>query len=318
MKNNVWIGLLLLGLGVGQTMVFAEENPGVSANPPAENSAQVNATATPAIASTAPAEENFELLENIFLSKLPQVTIASDKAEDPDQAPADVFVITGEEMIQRGYRTLVELVEDLPGVNLNHNVSDMGQAVAIRGIQNNKMFRLMINGMPIDPVLAYGMLWSDRFTIDGIERVEFILGPYPALYGRNTYSGIMNVVTQTGEQVKGAEVKALYGSWDKAQGSIVAGGKTAGIDVFLSVFKNVSKLGRNLAQEYPELYGRQAREGQLNEAVDYPFAISFNDLDPEWTLPWDATDMYLRLEHDNGLFLDASWNRYFGAKAGNN
>jgi outer membrane receptor protein involved in Fe transport len=264
----------------------------------------------PAQQAAAPSAALPESLENMFLTELPKVTIASAKAEDPDQAPADVFVITGEEMVQRGYRSLVDLVQDLPGVTIDHNVSDQGGTIAVRGIQSNQMFRLMINGMPINPAAGNSIPWDDRFSIAEIERVEFILGPYPALYGRNTFSGIMNVVTKTGAQLKGGEVKALYGSWNKTQGTAVVGAKEYGFDVMVSLFKNVSASGWDMAKDYPEIYGAQARQEQ------YP-VLSFDNLDPSWTTPWDATDVFVRVMHDTGFFLDFSWNRFTCAKEGN-
>jgi iron complex outermembrane receptor protein len=299
------------------SFVRAENPPAMGSTLPQVSSPSSAASIPPGDSPATGQTDNLESLENMFLTQLPKVTIASAKAEDPDKAPADVFVITGEEMVQRGYRSLVDLIQDLPGVTIDQDVSDQGGSITVRGIQSNQMFRLMINGMPINPAAGNSIPWDERFSIAEIERVEFILGPYPALYGRNTFSGIMNVVTKTGEQLKGGEVKALYGSWNKTQGTAVFGDKAGGFDVLLSLFKNVSSSGRDLAQEYPEIYSRGAREGQANPVVDTPFALSFDNLSPDWTMPWDATDIYFRLLHDSGLFVDFSWNRFICAKMGN-
>jgi iron complex outermembrane receptor protein len=304
-------------LGAGVLSAWAEPAPAAPSNnniaAPVSQPVSPEPSA-PAVVQTAAVPES---LENMFLTELPKVTIASAKAEDPDEAPANVYVITGEEMVQRGYRSLVDLIQDLPGVTIDHNVSDQGGSITVRGIQNNQMFRFMINGMPINPGPGNSIPWDERFSIAEIERVEFILGPYPALYGRNTFSAVLNVVTKTGAQLKGGEVKALYGSWNKTQGTAVFGDKENGFDVLLSIFKNVSTSGRDLAQEYPEIYSRGAREGQTNSVVNNPFAISFDHLDPQWTMPWDATDFYFRLVHDSGFFLNVSWNHFLCAKMGN-
>lgn len=307
------VGLLLLAFlcGFGLATAWAEEPPaGAEMTAPTPEPAAVEAAPEPAPAAETAPTDGMESLESLFLTQLPKVTIASAKAEDPDQAPADVYVITREEMLRRGYRSLIDVVKDLPGVVVDHDVSDQGGTIAVRGITYNQRFRLVINGMQIDPAAGNAIPWDERFSIEEIERVEFILGPYPALYGRNTFSGIVNVVTRTGAQVNGGEVKALYGTWNKAQGTAVLGTKAYGFDVLLSVFKNVSKDGWDLAQEYPEIYGAEARVRQ------YP-VLSFDNLDSSWTLPWDANDVYLRALHDSGAFLEFSWNKFTCAKEGN-
>jgi len=295
-------GMLLVVLASMSALAAGAEV--ASGTPAGVTLSPLSESVVPASPTEVQASVGSESLENMFLAELPKVTIASAKAEDPDEAPANVYVITGEEMVQRGYRSLVDLIQDLPGVTIDHNVSDQGGNITVRGIQNNQMFRFMINGMPINPAPGNSIPWDERFSIAEIERVEFILGPYPALYGRNTFSAVLNVVTKTGAQLKGGEVKALYGSWNKTQGTAVFGDKEHGFDVLLSIFKNVSTSGRDLAQEYPDVYGRSARENN----PDSP--ISLDNLDSSWVMPWDATDIYFRLKHDSGVFFDLSWNHF--------
>jgi len=51
------------------------------------------------------AQQEFEQmsLEELLFMELPEVTIASAKSEKVEDAPANVYVITGEEMRNRGY-----------------------------------------------------------------------------------------------------------------------------------------------------------------------------------------------------------------------
>ncbi len=83
----------------------------------------------------------------LLFMPIPKTSIASGKDESILKAPANIFVITGEEMQQRGYLTVRDLVEDLPGVYLHHGIgySKDGYAI-IRGVAGTQRFKVMING----------------------------------------------------------------------------------------------------------------------------------------------------------------------------
>ncbi|MBN1127774.1 MAG: TonB-dependent receptor plug domain-containing protein [Chitinispirillaceae bacterium] len=271
-----------------------------------------------AIAAHAVSSDELSLQALFDLEQLP-VFIASAKEEGTLDAPAHIYVISGTELRERGYRSLYDLLEDLPGCTGNRvvNTADpydypkhMGVSANVRGTPGG--LKLMFNGMVFDAKDGTINLWEERFPIETIEKVEFILGPYASLYGRNTYTGVLNVVTKNGEQLgNGGEFTELFGKTRHMQRTIYLGSKPGGVDLFGSYFNTHSEKGLDMVREYPEIYGYDARQGKTFRTPWGSSEVDFTrtGAPAEWYTPWDNTDVYVRATHDLGLAWDFQYNR---------
>ncbi len=131
-----------------------------------------------------------------------QVVTPARKSQTISQAPANVIVITAEMIERRGYRTLEEILRDVPGFEfttsqpsgeypthfLFRGISDVGQTktlIMVDGIVQNDVSNGWARG------LGYDLILSD------VAAVEVISGPGSALYGANAYAGLINVITQS-------------------------------------------------------------------------------------------------------------------------
>ncbi|MBI4395803.1 MAG: TonB-dependent receptor [Elusimicrobia bacterium] len=254
--------------------------------------------------------------EETLFADVPAVTIASAKSENVEDAPANVYVITGEEMRRRGYRSVMDLFKDLPGVTWNNQVgNEKNGAPVIRGQSYQRRMQVLLNGMPLDERAGSGYGWDHRIPVEGVDRVEFINGPYASLYGRNSFSGVMNIVTKDGAAISGGSVDALYGEYARTQGTALYGRKQGPFDVYLSYFKNASRKGQNLVKDYPDTYGRAAREGKPDPITGNPITFS-GSVHDKWYMPWDASEIYYRMKHDSGLGLDVEYNQALWAMEG--
>ena len=263
--------------------------------------------------------------EEFMFMDIPEVTIASAKSESIKAAPANVYVITGAQMKARGYRTLGDLLKDLPGVYVGSKFAFGANVAIIRGFNtgldsNNKRLKLMIDGMVFDSKDGTSTPYSYRFPVDGIERVEFILGPYAALYGRNSFSGVLNVVTKAASDIDGGQVSVMYGNYDRNQESLVVGDRVEdlGLDVYLSVFRDELD-SLNLADESDEYslsarIAEQALNGGLGPAgwnvasEGLTWSLGQPGVPTEHYIFWKSTDLYLKTDHDSGLGFDLEFN----------
>lgn len=226
-----------------------------------------------------------------------QVITASSKQEKIANSPANIIVITKDEMRERGYLTLMDLMQDLPSVTWIGRYSAFNSQV-IRGAYNSKRLLVLKNGLQFNPRNGFGVAWADRFPVEGIERVEFILGPYASLYGRNTFSGVLNIITQEAEACEGAQLSVVYGADNQIQGSTVIGTQSKDMKLFVSYFQNYSRNGIDLASEYPEYYSKESRESEtlFGNPVVIPDSVSSDVI-----LPWNNREFYLKLNHTSGF-----------------
>ncbi|HTL36663.1 MAG TPA: TonB-dependent receptor [Kofleriaceae bacterium] len=128
------------------------------------------------------------------------------------EAPAIVTVVTSDEIKDRQFQDLGELVDTVPGWNqigLAHNTfivpTVRGQVQAVQFLHDGvSLFDAFVNIPTISRVQP----------METVKRVEMITGPGGVLWGSNSLLGIMNVITKDAEDVEGAEMGASLGHGD--------------------------------------------------------------------------------------------------------
>jgi outer membrane receptor for ferrienterochelin and colicin len=93
-------------------------------------------------------------LMNLLLNELMNVRIitASKNSEKIQEAPATAYVISKEEIRQRGYVYLKDTLRDLPGMETIENFfSEMGTLVPVRGVVGNNKIVVLLNGVRLNP-----------------------------------------------------------------------------------------------------------------------------------------------------------------------
>ena len=169
----------------------------------------------------ASAQDIDELLE-FSLAELMEmdVSLASGIEESIFDAPAAMVVITAQEIRQRGYTNLAEIVVDLPGFDtvLANGIPYL--YAYQRGYRHPSTQRtlLMIDGHVDNHLWTHQAVFSRRFPISSIERVEVLYGPASAIYGPNAFLGIVNIVTYDGDEVEEegyvSSIRVHGGSYD--------------------------------------------------------------------------------------------------------
>ncbi|MCQ2444809.1 MAG: TonB-dependent receptor, partial [Mailhella sp.] len=110
--------------------------------------------------------------------------------------PMSVTVMTSDEIRSKGSRTVGELLEDVPGVQVMDDGSQGLKRVAIRG---EDAFRtlVLIDGQKISEQKSMS---GSPILIDAsrIERIEVIKGPASVLYGSDAIGGAVNIITKKG------------------------------------------------------------------------------------------------------------------------
>jgi outer membrane receptor for ferrienterochelin and colicins len=178
-------------------------------------------------------------LEDLLSIEVDSVYSASGFTQKITEAPASVTIITSEEIQKYGYRTLADILRNVPGfyVTYDRNYSYVG----LRGYgppgDYNSRIALLIDGHRLNDNLYDGALIGPEFPIDVdlIERVEVIRGPNSSLYVASAFLGVVSVITKRGKDVPGVSVAGEVASYGTYKGRVSYGNTfNNGLELLLS------------------------------------------------------------------------------------
>lgn len=177
-------------------------------------------------------------VEDIFAQEKEKVSISNmiasvtGKSENTFEVPVGASVITQEDIQASGCLNIPEALRLLPGV-LVRETSSGNYDINIRGFNNlppatdlvqqdNSNTLVMIDNRPIFNYFSGGTFWETLpIDLHDIARIELIRGGVSALYGPNSVTGVINIITKKPEK-EGAysQTELQYGT----QNSIITRG----------------------------------------------------------------------------------------------
>jgi iron complex outermembrane receptor protein len=158
-------------------------------------------------AQTQPVADELDLLaqENLVYSAARYVqTIA--------ETPANVSIISRDDIRRYGYRSVADALKSLPGV---YDAASQWPALGVNGVavpgDFGSRILYLVNGMPVyEP--TYGGFFLEYLDIESIERIEFVKGPGSALYGSGAVMGLVNLITHSDKDGAGTSAGAVVSS----------------------------------------------------------------------------------------------------------
>lgn len=152
-------------------------------------------------------------------------------------APAVASVITASEIQKMGATELNQILETVPGLHVSAPTTLLNPIFTIRGIHSdfNPQVLVLINGIPITNVLPgnRGQVWGGM-PVQNIARIEVIRGPGSAIYGADAFSGVIDIITKTSEEIDGLDSGFRAGNFETREGWLQYGGNFKGLDVAFS------------------------------------------------------------------------------------
>jgi outer membrane cobalamin receptor len=139
---------------------------------------------------------DFPGAEENFFFDIPVVVTASKKSESVLATPATVMVLTHEQIRQRGYSHLKDVLRDLPGMEtIEYAWVEQGTIVPVRGIIGNNKIVVLVNGMRINPPGGENLRFGADMGVRNAQRIEVVYGPGSTLYGQDAISAVINIIT---------------------------------------------------------------------------------------------------------------------------
>ncbi|MCC7015349.1 MAG: TonB-dependent receptor [Planctomycetes bacterium] len=143
-----------------------------------------------------------------------EVSVASRSQQSIADAPAAVYVLTGDELRRSGHSSIQEALRMVPGFLVGHWQSVTWDATS-RGFTSafNHNILVLIDGVNVYTMMGTeGVRWHlQEIDLADVERIEVIRGPGAALWGQNAVNGVINVVTKSSAQTQGLAVRAIVG-----------------------------------------------------------------------------------------------------------
>ncbi|MEE2901912.1 MAG: TonB-dependent receptor [Myxococcota bacterium] len=260
------------------------------------------------------------------------ITAVTGNATTRDDAPAVVWILTQQDIRHRGYRTVSEMLQNVAGLHVIDN--QVFVDVGIRGVHEGlrgqaRLIKVLIDGQPTSFRLTSGnMLGLEMIPIRAIDRVELIRGPASALYGANAFSGVLQIITRRGSDVRGGSIAAVTGSNTQsaagttysANGDLILGTKSGNFSFFgAGSFGRIDRSGLELPATSPL---SSALPAFSQEDISVPasvFARLAIQLDKETSISLDGGLQRLRSRAEwldyapltgfNQVALDNAWAR---------
>lgn len=154
--------------------------------------------------------------------------------------PADISVITKEEIADQNYASASDALRAIPGVNVlgsGAKGSSMGQDKIL--LNGDERVLVLVDGRRMN-LGSSGNSSADWLPpVNAIERIEVLKGGGSALYGTDAVGGVINVIMKKGSEIGNhVTVKAAGGSWNAEQYAISASGSNdSGLGLIVSATK---------------------------------------------------------------------------------
>jgi iron complex outermembrane receptor protein len=157
----------------------------------------------------APGAEKAVTLEEVV------VTATRDR-EEIRKVPANVSVITEEEIKKSGATTVVELLDKLEGIYVRSYSGNPAESIIdMRGFGGENPFGktlILLDGRRLNRPDMRGINWM-QVPINTIERIEVVRGASSVLYGDAAIGGVVNIITKKGEGPPKFNASVLAGSY---------------------------------------------------------------------------------------------------------
>jgi vitamin B12 transporter len=178
--------------------------------------------------------------DSLAIQNLNEVVLSTNRIETPlTQNSKTIQVITAKQIRQTGVTHLVDLLQQIAGVDIKRRGAGSAQAdLNIRGGTFDQTL-LLIDGIKLDDAQTGHHSLNFLPPPQVVERIEIIKGPAARAYGQNAFTGAINIVTKENTP-KTLTLALQHGSYNQFNGSIIAGNSNEKNSFLGFVSKNTS------------------------------------------------------------------------------
>jgi len=209
------------------------------------------------------AQGSLQDLGKLSLQDLGRIVVTS-VAKHPEMladSPAAVYVITHDDIMRSGARSLPEMLRLAPNLGVMR-LGPSNYIATSRGLSGNQAAQnfpnkllVLIDGRSVYSPLYSGISWDTLYVLpENIDRIEVISGPAGALWGANAVNGVINIITRAASETEGGLVE--FGIGNEARSASFQYGGRLGDDAWYRVYAHDFR-----QQSFDSGNGRDARNG---------------------------------------------------------
>ncbi len=249
----------------------------------------------PAASGTGAADGDVKDYFDLDLEELLQMSVvsASGVEELLLNAPASMVVVTAQEIRDRGYTSLADVVQDLPGFDVSVANGTTYLLAYQRGYRTPWTQRtlVLVDGQTDNNLWSHQAELSRQYPLSNVERIEVLYGPTSVVYGPNAFLGVINIITRDGRGLESPGVTATAtvegGSYDTIGVDAAISGRTeSDISFALS-----ARLFRSDEPDLSDRWGFLSSDMYADKAIYGPLLDMEND-GVRFGRYYDPTDDY--------------------------
>lgn len=150
----------------------------------------------------------------------PQSTVivsGSRFEENLNEVPANVQVITREEIAESTSTNIPDILSQIGGLNIRSTAGgqlNLGATVDMGGYgpTAKDTTLILVDGQRINPIDSSGISW-ESIPLDSINRIEILRGGASVQYGNGALGGVINIITNGGSKTLN-QASTSYGSFN--------------------------------------------------------------------------------------------------------
>ncbi|MCG3701066.1 TonB-dependent receptor plug domain-containing protein [Aliarcobacter butzleri] len=183
---------------------------------------------------------SFFLATNLFSTDTLEtitVTSATKTEQSIKDVTSNVDVITAEDIEARKFKTVVEALQTLPGIQVSPS-GGIGQqtSVFLRGMASNKTL-VLIDGIRLNDPTGLSGANFEHLMINDIERIEVIKGAQSSIWGADASAGVINIITKSAEKGTHGGASVEYGKYNTKTSKATVSHKNENFDAKLSALR---------------------------------------------------------------------------------
>jgi iron complex outermembrane recepter protein len=236
--------------------------------------------------------------------RLEDIVVTASRIASPlKEAPANVTVITFDDIEETGAQTIADVVQREPGVftqNLLGNPKSANIDIRGYGEAAPQNVLILVNGRRLNGIDTLGADLA-QIPVDAVERIEIYRGSGTVLYGDNAAGGVVNIILKAGEGPPKAVASTTVGSYNYFKPEVMISGRQGKF----SYFATLSDTNTQGYRHNNEFYGKDAlgnfkinafrnlafnlSAGHHRDSYGQPGALYWSDLRKGIVDPKDST-----------------------------